>query len=154
MTETDIKGKRVIVIEDDPLLHALLADKFAVLRDRGVEVVPVTRAEDGLAEAKKAKPDLILLDLILPTMNGFEFLQTLRADPGLAQAPVVVLSNLSAAADKERARSFGVLGYLVKANFSMSEICDIVEKILRGEKVAIDTPDAPLPEGGAKIVYL
>lgn len=143
MAETDLKGKKVIVIEDDPLLHTLLADKMKQLRDKGVEVMPVMRAEEGLEEAKKSHPDLILLDLILPTMNGFEFLEHLRKEPGLEKTPVVILSNLSDESDKERARSLGVTAYLVKADFSLSEISTAVEDILSGK---------PLPQAQSKPV--
>src|SRR3990167_1774050 len=124
MTETgtgDLKGKKILIIEDDPLLHNLLADKMKQLRDKGVEVFPTMSAEEGLKQAQSSKPDLIMLDLVLPTMNGFEVLQRLRAIPGFEKTPVVVLSNLSADTDKERARSLGVIAYMVKADFSFEK---------------------------------
>lgn len=126
------------------------------LRDKGVEVLPVMRAEEGLEEAKKAKPDLILLDVILPTMNGFEFLEKLRKEPGLDKTPVVILSNLSDDSDKERARSLGVLAYLVKADFSLSEISTAIEAILNGKEIS--APKSPTMEakktGSGYMVYL
>lgn len=147
-------GKKVILIEDDPLLHSLLADKMAQLREKGVEVLPVMRAEEGLEEAKKTHPDLILLDLILPTMNGFDFLERLRKEPGLEKTPVVVLSNLSADADKERARSLGVIAYMVKADFSLSEISAAIESILKGERPTVQANGMGADAEASRIVFL
>jgi DNA-binding response OmpR family regulator len=147
----------VMVIEDDPLLHTLLADKMKELREKGVEVYPVMNAEEGLQTAEKEKPDLILLDLVLPNMTGFEFLELLRKKPGLEQTPVVILSNLSADSDKERAKSLGAIAYFVKANFSLSEISAAVEELLLGHAVPApqdSTPGIKKTEGGGYMVYL
>ncbi|OGG63915.1 hypothetical protein A3C18_02090 [Candidatus Kaiserbacteria bacterium RIFCSPHIGHO2_02_FULL_54_11b] len=146
MTETgtgDLKGKKILIIEDDPLLHNLLADKMKQLRDKGVEVFPTMSAEEGLKQAQSSKPDLIMLDLVLPTMNGFEFLEGLRKEPGLEKTPVVVLSNLSDDSDKERAKALGVVAYLVKADFSLSEISGAIEEILQGRKMPEHDSSAP-----------
>ncbi len=137
---TDLNGKSVLIIEDDPLLHSLLADKMKQLRDKGVKVFPTMSAEEGLKQAQESKPDLIMLDLVLPTMDGFDFLQHLRALPGLEKTPVVVLSNLSADSDKERARSLGVIAYMVKADFSLSEISTAVEELLQGKPMSSPKP--------------
>lgn len=131
-TPIDLKGKKILIIEDDPLLHNLLSDKMKQLRDKGVEVFPTMNAEEGLKQAQESKPDLIMLDLVLPTMNGFEFLEKLRKEPGLEKTPVIILSNLSGDSDKERAKALGVIAYLVKADFSLSEISGAVEEILQG----------------------
>lgn len=143
MSETsaiDFSGKSILIIEDDPLLHNLLADKMKQLRDKGVTVFPTMSAEEGLKQAQESKPDLIMLDLVLPTMDGFEFLRQLRAIPGHEKTPVVVLSNLSADTDKERAKSLGVIAYMVKADFSLSEISAAVEQILQGKQVPPPKP--------------
>jgi len=159
MTETaaSITGKKVLIIEDDPLLHNLLADKMKQLREKGVEVHSVMSAEEGLQTAKSVLPDLILLDLVLPNMTGFEFLESMRKEPGLEKTPVVILSNLSADSDKERARMLGVIAYFVKADFSLSEISGAVEEMLLGH--AVPTPKDAVPgiqrtEDGSYMVYL
>ncbi len=146
MSDTDVagfKGKKILIIEDDPLLHNLLSDKMKLLRDKGVEVFPTMNAEEGLKQAQESKPDLIMLDLVLPTMDGFEFLKRLRAIAGLEKTPVVVLSNLSADSDKERARALGVVAYIVKADFSLSEISTAVEDILQGKPMTAPKPIDP-----------
>ncbi len=143
MIDQALKGKKVLIVEDDPLLHNLLADKMAQLRESGVEVFPMVNGEEGLAKSKEVHPDLILLDIVLPGMTGFEFLEKLRAEPELAKVPVVVLSNLSADTDKEKARSLGVIAYLVKADFSLSEISEAVSEILSGKPLTNHESEAP-----------
>ena len=130
MTESALKGKKVLIVEDDPLLHNLLADKMAQLRESGVEVYPMVNGEEGLVKSREVHPDLI-------------FLEKLRAEEGLAKVPVVVLSNLSADTDKEKARALGVIAYLVKADFSLSEISDAVSEILSGKPLSNHESAAP-----------
>lgn len=152
-----LSGKKVMIIEDDPLLHNLLADKMTQLREKGVEVYPVMNAEEGLKTAESAHPDLILLDLVLPNMTGFEFLEQLRAKPGNEKTPVVILSNLSADSDRERAKQLGVTAYFVKADFSLSEISGAVEELLLGHAVPApkdQTPGIKKTESGGYMVYL
>ena len=138
-----ISGKKVLIVEDDPLLHNLLTDKLAQLRAKGLEVFPVMNGEEGLAKAKEVKPDLVMLDLVLPGMTGFEFLEKLRAEAGLEKTPVVVLSNLSDDSDKEKAKSLGVTAYFVKADYSLSEISTAMEEILEGKAVSHHTELEP-----------
>ncbi|HEY4524990.1 MAG TPA: response regulator [Candidatus Paceibacterota bacterium] len=157
MTKADIRGKKVMIVEDDPLLHNLLADKMAQLRERGVEVFPMVNGEEGLAKAIEVTPDLVLLDLVLPGMTGFEFLEKLRAQKGLEKTPVVILSNLSGDEDKERAKKLGVVAYLIKADFSLSEISGAVEEILLGRAMSAHDGDAPSIKktaSGGYMVYL
>ncbi|KKW40328.1 hypothetical protein A3I46_00245 [Candidatus Kaiserbacteria bacterium RIFCSPLOWO2_02_FULL_54_13] len=134
-TKDTIKGKKILIIEDDRLLHNLLADKMMQLREKGIEVYPTMNAEEGMAKAVEVHPDLILLDIVLPGMTGFEFLERLRKEAGLEKTPVIILSNLNADTDKERARSLGALAYLVKANLSLSEISKTVESVLHGQQI-------------------
>lgn len=146
-----------MIVEDDPLLHNLLADKMALLREKGVEVLPMVNAEEGLEKAIEAKPDLILLDLVLPGMTGFEFLEKLRGQAGLEKTPVVILSNLSGDEDKERAKKLGVIAYLIKADFSLSEISGAVEEILLGHAMSKhegDEPSIKKTASGGYMVYL
>lgn len=132
----DLKGKKVLIIEDDTLLHSLLGDKMSDLRTQGVEVVPVLSADDALKTMKTFVPDVILLDLVMPGKNGFEFLEEMRKDPRFASTPVIVLSNLSQESDRARAKELGVVKYLVKADFSLNEISEEVLKILNGAGAA------------------
>src|SRR3989344_3402051 len=157
MTEASIRGKKVMIVEDDPLLHNLLADKMTILREKGVEVYPMVNAEEGLEKVTEAKPDLVLLDLVLPGMNGFEFLEKLRQLPELEKTPVVVLSNLSGEEDKERARKLGVVAYFIKADFSLSEISGAVEDVRVGRARPPhegEPPSIKKTASGGYMVYL
>ena len=156
MTEsTGLQGKKVVIVEDDPLLYSLLAEKMTLLRTKGVEVFPTLNAEEGLQKVREVKPDLITLDLVLTGMTGFDFLESLRKEAGLEKTPVLILSNLSADADKERAKALGVVAYLVKANNSLSEISNAVEELLLGKPVSTpkDNPEMKKTSGGY-MVYL
>lgn len=110
--------KKILIVEDDQFLHKILAMK---VKAEGFEVIS---AYDGESAVKKVKetPDLILLDLILPQMSGFEFLGEIKMDSQLKKIPVIVLSNLGQDEDIERAKSLGAQDYLVKANFSIDEV--------------------------------
>lgn len=149
-------GKKVIIVEDDPLLHNLLTDKLSQLREKGLEIYPVMNAEEGLSKAREVKPDLVMLDLVLPGMSGFEFLEKLRAEEGLAKTRVVILSNLSDDSDKERAKQLGVTAYLVKADFSLSEISNAIEELLEGKQVTKHEAGQPDVEKTSKgyMIYL
>jgi len=120
------KQKRVLIIEDEhPLAHALELK----LKSKGFNTAIADNGKQGLEEALKGKFDLILLDLILPSLDGFAFLEQLRRKN--KKAPVIVLSNLGQEEDKERAEKFGVLEYHVKANTPLSVIVASVTSFLR-----------------------
>lgn len=118
--------KKILIIEDDTFLRELIAKK---LSREGFEIVHALDGEEGLKKSKEEKPDLILLDLILPTIDGFEVLSQIKRDPELAQIPVVILSNLGQREEIEMGLKMGV-DYLVKANFTPSEIVKKIKDIL------------------------
>src|SRR3990167_4645875 len=156
MNSADFMGKKILIVEDDPLLHNLLSDKMAQLREKGIEVYPTMNAEEGLAKAREVIPDLVMLDIVLPGMTGFEFLEQLRKEAGLEKTPVVVLSNLSDDSDKARAKSLGVIAYLVKADFSLGEISSAIEELLQDGKMGSHESAAPNVEKTSKgyMIYL
>lgn len=86
--------------------------------------------EEGIRKCKEENPDLIILDLVLPTLDGFEVLARIKADSKLAAIPVVILSNLGQKSEIERGMELGAVDYLVKANFTPSEIVKKITKIL------------------------
>lgn len=120
-------NKSVLIIEDDKFLRELAAQK---LQKEGFVVYGTTTAPESLQLLEKTKVDVIILDLILPGMDGFEFLKKIRESPKLAAIPVIVLSNLGQAEDIERAKALGVKDYLVKAHFSFSEIIKKIRSVL------------------------
>jgi len=117
----------ILLVEDDPFLSSVLRMKLEK------ESFKVVRAADGdealnfLIE-QGIKPDLILLDLILPKKNGFEVLETIRQDPLLEKLPVIIISNLGQPSDIERGKALGVIDYFIKARLSVEELVNKVKK--------------------------
>ena len=93
--------------------------------------------EEGLELAVSEKPDLIILDMILPKMNGFEVLQELKNNPKTKNIPVVILSNLGQESDVDRAMSLGAVDYLIKTDFSINEVVEKISKYLGETKTKI-----------------
>jgi len=121
-------AKKILIVEDDKFLRELMSRK---LREEGYEVIEAMDGDAGLKKMKKEKPDLVLLDLILPEIDGFEVLATKKEDPEIAKIPVIILSNLGQREDVEKGLSLGAIDYLVKASFTPGEIVEKVKNILR-----------------------
>jgi len=115
--------KKILIIEDDKFLRELISNKLA---KRGYELIQAVDGEQGFEKTKKEKPDVILLDLILPGIDGFEVLSKIRKEKDIAETPVLILSNLGQKEDIEKALNLGAADYLIKAHFTPEEI---VEKI-------------------------
>src|SRR5262245_24850907 len=110
-------GELILIVEDNEKNMKLVRD---VLQHEGYETIEASSAEDALELAAKRSPELILMDLQLPGMDGFEALARLRADEGTAQTPVCALTAFAMAEDRERCMRAGFDGYLVKP-ISVSE---------------------------------
>lgn len=126
MPENNI-NKQVLIVEDDQFLRDLIIKK---LKEGGVETLQAVDGEEGLRMAREEKPALILLDLILPGVDGFEVLKQLKADGGTSDIPVIILSNLGQQSDIDRGLSLGAKDYLVKAHFTPGEIVEKVKNML------------------------
>jgi two-component system alkaline phosphatase synthesis response regulator PhoP len=115
--------KTVLVVEDDHFLSDIYKRQ---LESKGCKVQVASNGTEALKTLKTLKPDVLLLDLIMPGMNGFEFLEALRGDTGHKKTRVIVLSNLGQESDKERCRALGVKEYLVKTEVSVDQILTAV----------------------------
>ena len=124
-----IKNQRVVllVVEDDKFLRELIVRRLV---KEGFSVREAVDGESGLVALREDPPHLVLLDLILPGMGGFDVLEVVHKDPKLSAIPVVVVSNLGQREDVERARSLGARDFLVKAKYTPAEIVDRVREIL------------------------
>ena len=120
--------KKILFIEDEPALQESFKSAFA---RKGYELMQAMDGDDGLARMRVDKPDMVLLDLILPKKHGFEVLQEMKNDAVLKELPVIVLTNLENSEDVEKALELGATTYLVKANYSLEEIVQKVEEALR-----------------------
>jgi len=119
--------KKIIFIEDESALQETFKN---LLRKEGYEIIPAMDGESGLKLAKEKKPDLILLDLILPKLHGFEVLKELKKDSGTKEIPIIVLTNLENLEYVERALELGATTYLVKTQYSLEEVLEKIKKIL------------------------
>ncbi len=115
--------KKILFIEDESALQKTFGE---ILSQEGYEMISALDGEIGLRLAKDKKPDLILLDLVLPKIHGFEVLKQLKTDKETKDIPVIVLTNLEGIGDVDKALGLGATTYLVKAQYGLEEI---VEKI-------------------------
>lgn len=121
-------SKKILFVEDEPTLQKAISE---VLTQEGFQVFSALDGEKGIEMIKTEKPDLVLLDLILPKKDGFEVLKEMKEAEELKDIPVIVLTNLEGIGDVEKALSLGATTYLVKANY---ELDDVVEKIKQNIK--------------------
>lgn len=119
--------KRILCIEDEKALQKTLTKMLQV---SGFDVINAYDGEKGFALAQKETPDLILLDVILPKLNGRDVLKRLKAEETTKDIPVIMLTNLESAEDVEYAIGHGATTYLVKANYELNEIVEKVKEIL------------------------
>jgi DNA-binding response OmpR family regulator len=117
----------VLIVEDDPFLSNIYQTKFDM---EGFKVSTSDNGQSGLDDAKKKKPDIILLDILLPKMDGFTVLEHLKGDPEVKDIPVLLLTNLGQKDDVEKGLKLGAADYLIKAHFKPQETVDKVKKIL------------------------
>jgi len=119
--------QNILVVEDDKFLRELISQKLV---KESYNVSEAVDGEEGLKKVKDEKPDLVLLDLILPGIDGFEVLARMREEQGVAKIPVIILSNLGQKEDIEKGLSLGAVDYLVKAHFTPGEIIGKIKRIL------------------------
>ena len=121
--------KKILLAEDDRFLRR--ACETALTR-RGMTVVAAGDGEEALALIRSERPDLILLDLLMPKMTGIEVLRALKADAAIRDIPVLILSNSSRELEMHDAEALGVVGYFIKANFSLQELVDRIAAMVEG----------------------
>ncbi len=125
-------GAEVLLVEDDEFLRTLVAQK---LTQEGFKVKAAIDGNEAFGIIKEKLPNIILLDLILPGMDGFEILDLLKKNPETSAIPVIVLSNLGQREDVDRATAAGAEAYLIKANFTPGEIVQKIRSILKKKYV-------------------
>jgi len=125
--------KNILIIEDEEFLCKLLTIK---LEQSGFEVKTSFDGESGLKAIETNKPDVILLDLLLPGMDGFEVAKQLKNDPKTSDIPIIVVSNLGEPSDIAKAEKLGVVEYLVKADYTPDQIVKRVLQHIEYQKEA------------------
>lgn len=120
----------ILIVEDDRFQRRAVT---AILQRHGFTVRAAVDGEEGVRLAGQGRPpDLVLLNLILPKLSGFDVLRRLKADPATAAVPVIVISNLGQQRDVRQALGGGAVGYLVKADITLQELVRHVEEALAG----------------------
>jgi len=118
--------KNVLLVEDDSFLIDIYTTK---LKEAGFSVEVAENGETALKKIKTNKPDLVILDLVLPKMDGWEILKEIKADPKSKEIPVVILSNLGQKGEVEKGLEMGAIKYLIKAHYTPSEIVEEIKKL-------------------------
>ncbi|OGL97298.1 hypothetical protein A2318_01405 [Candidatus Uhrbacteria bacterium RIFOXYB2_FULL_45_11] len=121
------KQKVLLIVEDDALLSRALADAFAT---ENFDIIRVANGLEVQETVEKKIPDVILLDLILPGLDGFAVLKQLKSDTKTSAIPVVIVSNLGSVADVKSAKSLGAEAYFIKANTEIEQIVEFVNKLV------------------------
>lgn len=129
MKGEDMKGKKpqILIIEDEPMFRRILT---MLLRRGGYTVLVAETGKEGYALAREHKPDLVLLDLLLPELAGVDVLQKMKADPSIKHIPIVVLSVLRKETYEEKTKKMGAAGYIQKSEIDPNDLADMVKGYL------------------------
>jgi len=120
---------KILVVEDDPLMSRMYHKIFTF---EGYEVDTAEDGQAGLDHARASKPTLILLDVMMPKLNGLEVLEKLKSDPETKTIPVIMLTNLAGEQDAEAALAKGAIKYIIKSEHDPKEVADMVKEALAG----------------------
>ncbi len=128
MTPAKRASPKIVLVEDDTFLAGMYVSK---LTHDSLEVQLATDGKQGLKLIQEQRPDLVLLDIVLPKLSGFDILKTIRQDPALKDTPVILLTNLGGREDVERGLSLGATDYVIKAHFLPSEVVTKIKRLLK-----------------------
>lgn len=132
---------KILIVEDDVSLRDVYS---ARLEAEGYQIAVASNGEEALATAVKERPDLILLDIMMPKISGFDVLDIIRTTPEIAHTRVIMMTALSAPEDKERGEKLGVDRYLVKSQVTLEEMVDAIKQVLASA--------TPAPAGGEQVL--
>jgi CheY-like chemotaxis protein len=118
-------AKKILIVEDEEVMYNLLQKK---LSEEGYEATVAVDGEEGLKKMKETKPDLILLDIVMPRMGGLEVMEEMEREPELKKIPVIVISNSGQPVELDRAKRLGAKDWLIKTEFDPQEVIEKVKK--------------------------
>lgn len=127
MGEDSKKFGKVLIVEDDRFIRKAYEVKFGF---SGFEVITASDGGEAIEMTKAQKPDLVLLDLMLPTVSGFEYLRVIKNEPETKNIPVIIISNLGQEADRVRGLEMGADAYFVKAHIKVEELVEESKKLI------------------------
>lgn len=122
--------QNILLIEDDRFLIDIYTTK---LKESGFSVEVVSDGELALSKIKEKNPDLVILDIVLPHLDGWEILRQIKSDPKLKKMKIIILSNLGQREEVEKGTDLGAVKYLIKANYTPSEVVAEVKQLLNEE---------------------
>jgi len=123
-----MEKKKIVIVEDELMLAEMYRDKLV---RAGFDVYSAFDAEEGIISIKEIKPDLVLLDILLPRKNGVGLLGQIRKDPEISETPVIAFSNYDDTETKNEAKELGAKEYLIKTNYTPQEIVDKIREHLK-----------------------
>lgn len=118
---------KVLIAEDDPIISRMYEKIFSF---EGFEVQMAADGQECIDKAKSWQPIIILLDIMMPNMNGIQALEKLKADPSTKKIPVIMLTNLASQQDADQALAKGAVKYVIKSEYDPKEVADIVKEVL------------------------
>ena len=127
MSKNSVQKQKVLMIEDNPSLRKIYKNRLTL---EGFDFIEATNGEEGLNKVKAEKPDLVLLDLILPKKNGFDVLIEMKRNKETRNIPVIILSNLGQESDIKKGLALGAQEYLVKPEVTLSGVVDRIKECI------------------------
>ncbi len=123
-----MENKKILIVEDDNFVAEVY---FAKLKEMGYETYLAQNGKEGLEAVKKTEPDLILLDILMPVMDGHEMLEEMRKNEKWKKIPVILLTNVGEKDTIRKVRSLGVNDYLIKSHFTPAEVLDKIKTVFK-----------------------
>lgn len=128
---------KILFVEDDPLINKIYSTRLTA---DGYQVFTAENGEDGLKLAEQELPDLVVLDVMMPRLDGFAVLEKLRQNPLLTRIPILIYSNLAQEDEMNRALSLGATEFIVKANLSPTEMVNKIKQYLQNNPINTNDP--------------
>lgn len=119
--------KKILLVEDDPFLSDIYTTK---IKEAGFEIDVTGDGDEVISKIKEKKPDLLLLDIVLPHLDGWEIAKQIKEDADLKNLKIIILSNLGQKSEVEKGLGLGAVKYLIKAHYTPSEIVEEIKKVL------------------------
>ena len=126
-----MEKKKILIVEDDNFVAEVY---FAKLTEMGYEAILAQNGEEGIATLKKDKLDMILLDILMPIMNGMEMLEEIKKREDWKNIPVILLTNVGEKESIQKVREMGVKNYLIKSHFTPAEVIEKIESVFKENK--------------------
>ena len=123
---------KVLIVEDDRYISKMYQLKLSL---DGMDTQVAENGRIGVEKIKEFKPDVVLLDILMPEMDGFEVLKTVKSDPELKDIPIIILSNLGQEDHIQKGLALGAIGFIVKSQYTPSKVVEKIKQALEGRYV-------------------